>query len=109
MPHSHFYPPLNLQCFPPGMPDDIIQKGKDIKGVSEIVQNGKHFKFTITAGSKVIQNEFTLGEECEMEFMTGEKIKVGVAPFSHPLLPELFLEPGPRLPPSRLPAHNSYC
>ncbi|ELR53070.1 Fatty acid-binding protein, liver [Bos mutus] len=58
-----------------GMPDDVIQKGKDIKGVSEIVQNGKHFKFIITAGSKVIQNEFTLGEECEMEFMTGEKIK----------------------------------
>uniref|UniRef100_A0A8C2QV01 Fatty acid-binding protein, liver n=1 Tax=Capra hircus TaxID=9925 RepID=A0A8C2QV01_CAPHI len=61
-----------------GMPDDIIQKGKDVKGVSEIVQNGKHFKFTITAGSKVIQNEFTLGEECEMEFMTGEKIKAVV-------------------------------
>ena len=80
------------------MPDDIIQKGKDVKGVSEIVQNGKHFKFTITAGSKVIQNEFTLGEECEMEFMTGEKIKVGGAPSSHPLLPELFLEPGPRNP-----------
>jgi len=64
------------------MPDDIIQKGKDIKGVSEIVQNGKHFKFIITAGSKVIQNEFTLGEECEMEFMTGEKIKVGGTPSS---------------------------
>ncbi|XP_060268099.1 fatty acid-binding protein, liver isoform X1 [Ovis aries] len=61
-----------------GMPDDIIQKGKDVKGVSEIVQNGKHFKFIITAGSKVIQNEFTLGEECEMEFMTGEKIKAVV-------------------------------
>ena len=91
------------------MPDDIIQKGKDIKGVSEIVQNGKHFKFIITAGSKVIQNEFTLGEECEMEFMTGEKIKVGGTPSSHPLPPELFLEPCPRLPSSRLPAYNSYC
>nr|XP_058935640.1 fatty acid-binding protein, liver [Kogia breviceps] len=61
-----------------GMPDDLIQKRKDIKGVSEIVQNGNHFKFTINTGSKVIQNEFTLGEECEMEFLTGEKVKAVV-------------------------------
>ncbi|XP_008069922.1 fatty acid-binding protein, liver [Carlito syrichta] len=61
-----------------GLPDDLIQKGKDIKGVSEIVQNGKHFKLTITTGSKVIQNEFTLGEECELETMTGEKVKAVV-------------------------------
>uniref|UniRef100_A0A8C6F3L6 Fatty acid-binding protein, liver n=1 Tax=Monodon monoceros TaxID=40151 RepID=A0A8C6F3L6_MONMO len=61
-----------------GMPDDLIQKGKDIKGVSEVVHNGNHFKFTITTGSKVIQNEFTLGEECEIEFLTGEKVKAVV-------------------------------
>ncbi|XP_042546414.1 fatty acid-binding protein, liver [Dipodomys merriami] len=61
-----------------GLSDDLIQKGKDIKSVSEIVQNGKHFKLTITTGSKVIQNEFTLGEECELESMTGEKIKTVV-------------------------------
>lgn len=59
--------------------------------MSEIVQNGKHFKLIITTGSKVIQNEFTLGEECELETMTGEKVKVGAAPLCHPLL----LEPGP--------------
>ncbi|XP_066123755.1 fatty acid-binding protein, liver [Saccopteryx bilineata] len=61
-----------------GLPDDLIQKGKDIKGVSEIVQNGNHFKFIITTGSKVIQNEFTLGEESELELMTGEKVKAVV-------------------------------
>ncbi|KAF3826586.1 fatty acid-binding protein, liver [Mirounga leonina] len=61
-----------------GLPDELIQKGKDIKGVSEIVQNGKHFKLIITTGSKVIQNEFTLGEECELETMTGEKVKAVV-------------------------------
>ncbi|XP_007533957.1 fatty acid-binding protein, liver [Erinaceus europaeus] len=61
-----------------GLPDDLIQKGKDIKGVSEIVQNGNHFKLTITTGSKVIHNEFTLGEECELETMTGEKVKAVV-------------------------------
>ncbi|XP_020041276.2 fatty acid-binding protein, liver [Castor canadensis] len=61
-----------------GVPDDLIQKGKDLKSVSEIVQNGKHFKLTITTGTKVIQNEFTLGEECELDSMTGEKIKAVV-------------------------------
>ncbi|XP_004642838.1 fatty acid-binding protein, liver [Octodon degus] len=61
-----------------GLPEDLIQKGKDLKGVSEIVQNGNHFKLTITTGSKVMTNEFTLGEECEIETMTGEKVKAVV-------------------------------
>lgn len=66
--------------------------------MSEVVQNGKHFKLTITTGSKVIQNEFTLGEECELETMTGEKVKVRDAPpatlcfwnFSWSLVPGLL-------------------
>ncbi|OXB59253.1 hypothetical protein ASZ78_016888 [Callipepla squamata] len=37
-----------------GLPDDQIQKGKDIKSISEIVQNGNKFKITVTTGSKVI-------------------------------------------------------
>ncbi|KFO32631.1 fatty acid-binding protein, liver [Fukomys damarensis] len=61
-----------------GMPEDLIQKGKDIKGVSEVVQNGKHFKLCNTTGTKVIKNEFTLGEECEIETMMGEKVKAVV-------------------------------
>uniref|UniRef100_A0A8C6HI18 Fatty acid binding protein 1, liver n=1 Tax=Mus spicilegus TaxID=10103 RepID=A0A8C6HI18_MUSSI len=59
-----------------GLPEDLIQKGKDIKGVSEIVHEGKKIKLTITYGPKVVRNEFTLGEECELETMTGEKVKV---------------------------------
>ncbi|XP_036608339.1 fatty acid-binding protein, liver-like [Trichosurus vulpecula] len=58
-----------------GVPDDIIQKGKNIKGVSEIVQSGKHFKLTMTAGTKVLVTEFTLGEEFQMENFNGEKVK----------------------------------
>lgn len=97
-------PSLNLRWFPPGLPEELIQKGKDVKGVSEIVQNGKHFKLTITTGSKVIQNEFTLGEECELETMTGEKVKVGGAPSSCPLFLELSLEPGRRASSHQAPA-----
>ncbi|XP_055974675.1 fatty acid-binding protein, liver [Sorex fumeus] len=61
-----------------GLPDDLIQKGKDIKGVTEVIQNGDHFKVIITTGSKVITNEFTLGVESELETMTGEKVKAVV-------------------------------
>uniref|UniRef100_A0A286XMC1 Uncharacterized protein n=1 Tax=Cavia porcellus TaxID=10141 RepID=A0A286XMC1_CAVPO len=43
--------------------DDLIKK------------NGKHFKITITTGSQVMHNEFTLGEEAEMDSITGEKVK----------------------------------
>ncbi|KAM6179759.1 fatty acid-binding protein, liver-like [Erethizon dorsatum] len=58
-----------------GVPEDLIQKGKDLKGMTEIVQNGKHFKITITTGPKVDKHEFTLGEESDMETVTGEKVK----------------------------------
>lgn len=55
----------------------MIEKGKDLKSISEIVQNGKKFKVTVTTGSKVLTNEFTIGEEAELETPTGEKVKVG--------------------------------
>ncbi|NWX22516.1 FABPL protein, partial [Aegotheles bennettii] len=58
-----------------GLSDEEIQKGKDIKSISEIVQDGKKFKITVTTGTKVLRNEFTIGEECEIEMLTGEKAK----------------------------------
>ncbi|NWW03945.1 FABPL protein, partial [Oreocharis arfaki] len=61
-----------------GLPEDQIQKGKDLKSVSEIVQDGKKFKITVTTGSKVMKNEFTIGEESEMELPNGEKVKAVV-------------------------------
>ncbi|NWY37337.1 FABPL protein, partial [Sylvia atricapilla] len=61
-----------------GLPEDQIQKGKNLKSVSEIVQDGKKFTSTVTTGSKVIKNQFTIGEESEIELMTGEKVKAMV-------------------------------
>ncbi|NXB04302.1 FABPL protein, partial [Cnemophilus loriae] len=58
-----------------GLPEDQIQKGKDIKSVSEIVQDGKKFSITVTTGSKVLKHEFTIGEESEVETPNGEKVK----------------------------------
>ncbi|KAL7834865.1 hypothetical protein SRHO_G00291120 [Serrasalmus rhombeus] len=56
-----------------GLSDELIQKGKDLKSISEIDQNGDDFKVTVTTGSKVIVNCFTVGQECELETLTGEK------------------------------------
>ncbi|NXT96824.1 FABPL protein, partial [Buphagus erythrorhynchus] len=61
-----------------GLSEEEIQKGKDLKSISEIVQDGKKFKITVTTGSKVMKNEFTIGEESEIELLNGEKIKVVV-------------------------------
>lgn len=54
----------------------MIEKGKDIKSVSEIEQNGDQFKVTVTTGAKVLTNVFTVGQEADIETLTGEKVKV---------------------------------
>ncbi|XP_057688048.1 fatty acid-binding protein, liver-type-like [Corythoichthys intestinalis] len=61
-----------------GLPDDLIQKGKDVKSISEIEENGNNFKVTVTTGSKVLVNSFTIGQEAELETITGEKVKAVV-------------------------------
>ncbi|XP_020836048.1 fatty acid-binding protein, liver-like [Phascolarctos cinereus] len=58
-----------------GLPDDIIQKRKDTRGMIEIVQNGNHFKFIVNNDNQIQVNEFTLGEECELTTPTGGKVK----------------------------------
>ncbi|MED6289910.1 Fatty acid-binding protein, liver-type [Characodon lateralis] len=58
-----------------GISDDLIQKGKDLKSISEIEEAGDNFKVTITTGSNVITNSFTIGQETELQSITGEKIK----------------------------------
>ncbi|GAA6223129.1 fatty acid-binding protein, liver [Lates japonicus] len=61
-----------------GLPDELIQKGKDIKSVSEIEETGDNFKVTVTTGTKVLVNNFTIGQEAELETITGEKVKAVV-------------------------------
>ncbi|XP_068559571.1 fatty acid-binding protein, liver-type [Cebidichthys violaceus] len=61
-----------------GLPDDLIQKGKDIKSVSEIEETGDDFKVTVTTGSKVLINTFKIGQEAELDTLTGDKVKAVV-------------------------------
>ncbi|KAG7481158.1 hypothetical protein MATL_G00063720 [Megalops atlanticus] len=69
--HENFVPFMKAI----GLSDELIEKGKDIKSVSEIEQNGDHFKVTVTTGTKVLVNTFTVGQESELETLTGEKVK----------------------------------
>ncbi|XP_024275261.2 fatty acid binding protein 1-B.1-like isoform X1 [Oncorhynchus tshawytscha] len=57
-----------------GLPDELIQEGKDIKSISEIEETGDHFKVTVTMGTKILTNSFTIGQETELESPTGEKV-----------------------------------
>ncbi|XP_078427085.1 fatty acid-binding protein 1, liver-like isoform X2 [Cetorhinus maximus] len=59
----------------PEVPAELIEKGKDLKSITEIVQNGNDFKITITTGSNVIHNEFTIGQETDFATITGSKVK----------------------------------
>nr|AFK10903.1 fatty acid-binding protein 1-like protein [Callorhinchus milii] len=58
-----------------GLSDEMIEKGNDLKSVSEIVQNGNHFKITVTTGTKVLTNEFIVGQETDVQTPTGAKMK----------------------------------
>ncbi|KAG7271683.1 hypothetical protein CRUP_025544 [Coryphaenoides rupestris] len=72
-----------------GIPDELIQKGKDIKSVSEIEEDGDNFKVTVTTGSKVLVNSFTVGQEADLETITGEKVKAVVVRDANKLMVSL--------------------
>uniref|UniRef100_A0A8C7GZH2 Fatty acid binding protein 1 n=1 Tax=Oncorhynchus kisutch TaxID=8019 RepID=A0A8C7GZH2_ONCKI len=57
-----------------GLPDELIQEGKDLKSISEIEETGDHFKVTVTTGTKILTNSFTIGQETELESPTGGKV-----------------------------------
>ncbi|XP_071982398.1 fatty acid-binding protein 1, liver-like [Engystomops pustulosus] len=61
-----------------GIPDDVIEEVKDIKRVTKIEQNGDHFVISVTTGDSVLRNEFTIGQESEMNSVTGQKNKTTV-------------------------------
>lgn len=63
---------------PAGIPDDIIEKGRDYKMITEVTQAGNTFSWThiYPKGAKVTNN-FTVGQESDMETIGGKKFKVG--------------------------------
>ncbi|XP_032891424.1 fatty acid-binding protein 1, liver-like [Amblyraja radiata] len=65
-----------------GIPDEIIEKIKDLKSVTKIVQNGKDFIVAVQTGSQVLVNNFTLGHETHVETPAGDRVKVMLYFFS---------------------------
>ncbi|XP_062930477.1 fatty acid-binding protein 1, liver-like [Mobula hypostoma] len=58
-----------------GTSDEVIQKYKDVKSITEIIQNGNHFDCKITTGDNVIHNVFTIGQEAEFGTLAVSKLK----------------------------------
>ncbi|XP_075122552.1 fatty acid-binding protein, liver-like [Leptodactylus fuscus] len=62
-----------------GIPADIIEKLKDVKSATKMEQNGNHFVVSVvTEGTTVLRNEFTIGEETDMNTITGDKVRTTV-------------------------------
>uniref|UniRef100_A0AAY4CY54 Uncharacterized protein n=1 Tax=Denticeps clupeoides TaxID=299321 RepID=A0AAY4CY54_9TELE len=76
---SHFRGLIHLKRHPAppadGLSDDAIEKGKDLKSITEIKQDGDHFRVTVTTGPQVLVNEFTVGKDSEIQSHAGEKAK----------------------------------
>lgn len=61
-----------------GLPDDVIQRGRDYKMVTEVTQSGNDFVWTQHYPSNhKVTNNFTIGKECDMQTIAGKKFKVG--------------------------------
>uniref|UniRef100_A0A3B3S8H1 Fatty acid binding protein 6, ileal (gastrotropin) n=1 Tax=Paramormyrops kingsleyae TaxID=1676925 RepID=A0A3B3S8H1_9TELE len=61
-----------------GIPDDVIEKGRNFKVITEVVQDGNTFVWSQTYPNKTMTNKFIVNQECEMETMAGKKFKVTV-------------------------------
>lgn len=68
----------SLIFFIPGIPDDVIAKGRDYKMVTEITQDGNTFSWTqLYPANAKVANTFSVDKEADMETIGGKKFKVG--------------------------------
>ncbi|KAB5548817.1 hypothetical protein PHYPO_G00060010 [Pangasianodon hypophthalmus] len=62
-----------------GIPADVMEKGRDYKLVTEVVQNGDEFSWTQHyPANHSVTNKFVIGKECDMETIGGKKFKATV-------------------------------
>ncbi|KAK2895708.1 gastrotropin-like [Channa argus] len=63
-----------------GIPDDIIEKGRNYKLITEVTQDGNDFSWTqIYPKNAKVTNKFTIGKESDMETIGGKKFKATVS------------------------------
>ncbi|XP_053572196.1 gastrotropin-like [Bombina bombina] len=58
-----------------GIPADVIERGRDFKFTTEVVQNGNDFTWSQIYPGHTKTNKFTVGQESEMETVSGKKFK----------------------------------
>ncbi|KAM5172281.1 gastrotropin-like [Mantella aurantiaca] len=61
-----------------GIPNEQIEKGRNFKYTTEVVQNGNDFTWSQIYPGFTLTNKFTVGQEAEMESMAGKKFKATV-------------------------------
>ncbi|KAI4877601.1 hypothetical protein NFI96_027354 [Prochilodus magdalenae] len=62
-----------------GIPDDVREKGRDYKLVTEVVQNGDEFSWTqFYTATHSLTNKFVVNKESDMETIGGKKFKATV-------------------------------
>ncbi|XP_063301425.1 gastrotropin-like [Pelobates fuscus] len=61
-----------------GIPDEAIEKGRNLKMVTEVVQNGNDFTWSQIYPGQTTTNKFTIGQESDMQTMSGKKFKATV-------------------------------
>ncbi|KAJ8332684.1 hypothetical protein SKAU_G00424730 [Synaphobranchus kaupii] len=62
-----------------GVPDDVIEKGRNFKTVTEVVQNGNEFTWSQVYPNKTMTNKFVIDQESEIETMSGTRFKATVS------------------------------
>ncbi|XP_043938218.1 gastrotropin-like [Protopterus annectens] len=61
-----------------GISDELIEKGRNVKVVTEVIQNGNEFVWTQIYPEKTLTNKFVIGQESEMQTITGKQFKATV-------------------------------
>ncbi|KAM4826618.1 gastrotropin [Thomomys bottae] len=62
-----------------GLPGDVIEKGRNSKITTEVHQDGQNFTWShYSSGGHIMTNKFTIGQESEMQTLSGKKFKATV-------------------------------
>ncbi|XP_077324568.1 gastrotropin-like [Lithobates pipiens] len=62
-----------------GVPDEKIEKGRDFKYTTEVVQNGNEITWSQLYPGHTATNKFVIGQESEIETLNGKKFKTTVS------------------------------
>ncbi|XP_053572194.1 gastrotropin-like [Bombina bombina] len=58
-----------------GIPDDTIERGRNFKYTTEVIQNGNEFTWSQIYPNHTSTNKFIVGQESDLETMSGKKFK----------------------------------